>query len=72
MASLDDMLADDSGGEMPLPLEEDAEAVDVDEPDPFLLHAETFLDDSLSIEERAEALRAAILAAGMPPAEEEV
>jgi hypothetical protein len=67
MADLDSMLADegDESFDDDLGLE-----VDVDE-DPFTMHAETFLDDSMSMPERVEALRAAILAAGAPPAEED-
>jgi hypothetical protein len=71
MASLDDMLSDEDGGG-DLPLGDEGDDMAVDEDDSFTMNAETFLDDSLSMPERVEALRAAILAASAPPPDEEL
>lgn len=70
MASLDDMLGsgpEDTGlNDAPA---DDAEGSAAEEngEDEFSMHAEAFLDDTAPMQDRIEALRAAILAASAPP-----
>lgn len=70
MASLDDMLQsgpEDSGLD-DAPADDAEPDVDGDE---FSMHAEAFLDASAPMQDRIDALRAAILAASAPPPGEE-